>query len=92
MQAIDIFCFMMWHPPEWGGVEKSARKNSEPLRRHSGQEDTWAYYPILTASPAPRDSELIIKRECLDGHALECIIQETWAVFHIDTHGVMIPG
>ena len=28
MQAIDIFCFMMWHPPEWGGVEKSARKNT----------------------------------------------------------------
>jgi len=20
---------MMWHPPEWGGVEKSARKNKE---------------------------------------------------------------
>lgn len=61
MQAIDIFCFMMWHLQS-GGVEKSARKNSEPLRRHSGQEDTWAYYPILTVSPAPRDSELIIKR------------------------------
>ena len=90
MQAVDTFCFMMWHPPEWGGVEECKEEYSEPLTRHSGQEDTWAYYPTLSASLAPRDSESAKRRWCLGGHTLECIIQETWPAFHTKTWGYVL--
>lgn len=47
MQAIDTFCFMMWHPPEWGRVEKSARKNTvSPLQDIQGKRTRGLIIPL----------------------------------------------